>query len=254
MTRLANLVRSVGLMPVIKPVAERVASMMGSRIVPVRQVPDVGFLGMPNLPIRTILDIGAFKGVFAHEILAPRFPLAVIHSFEPSPHVFPHLKVKADASGGRHVAHNFGLGDKAETLTLHSAVDAPAASSLLRSTDECTTAFPKTTNTKSLTVEIKVLDDISPTLRPAIEDDLLIKIDVQGFEDRVIRGGRSTIGRARAVIVEVQNASLYEGQPTFRDIFAELDAIGFAFIGVLDQFAKPDGSVLYFDAVFVRPK
>lgn len=253
MTQLANAVRSAGLMPLVKPMAERTAGMMGMRIVPANQVPGVGWLGLPNLPIRTVLDIGACRGGFATEILRPRFPNAVIHSFEPSPDAFPHLKDKADASGGRHVAHNFGLGEKAETLTLYSAVDALPASSLLPSTDENTTAFPQTANTKDRSVEIRVLDEIAPTLTPAIEDDLLVKIDVQGFEDRVIRGGRNTIRRARAVVVEVQSAILYEGQPTFRDIFLELDALGFGFIGVLDQFAKNDGSVLYYDAVFTRP-
>jgi FkbM family methyltransferase len=254
MTRLIDTVRSAGLMPFIKPLAERTASLMGMRIVPETQVPGVGWLGLLNMSIRTVLDIGACRGGFATEILATRFAKAKIHSFEPSPDAFPHLKAKADASDGRHVAHNFGLGETAETLILHSAVDALPASSLLPSTDENKTAFPQTVKTKDLSVEIKVLDEIAASLYPSIEDDLLVKIDVQGFEDRVIRGGRKTIGRARAVIIEVQTAILYEGQPTFRDIFLELDALGFCFAGVLEQFAGADGRVLYFDAVFIRPE
>jgi hypothetical protein len=97
-----------------------------------------------------------------------------------------------------------------------------------------------------------VLDDIAPALTPAISGGLLLKIDVQGFEDRVIRGGRKTIAQAEAVIVEVQNAYLYDGQPTFRDIFMELDALGFAFSGVLDQHTGTDGRVLYYDAIFLK--
>jgi len=252
MTRLAQLIRSAGLIPLVKPIAERGAGLMGMRILPEAQVPSVGWLGLPNLHVRTVLDIGACRGGFAQSILAPRFPKAVIHSFEPSPDSFPELKAKADASGGRHVAHNFGLGETVDTLILHSAVDALPASSLLYSTDENKTAFPQTVNTKDLNVEIRVLDEVAPTLTPAIEDDLLVKIDVQGFEDRVIRGGRKTIARARAVVVEVQNAVLYAGQPTFRDIFVELDTLGFTFAGVLEQFAKADGCVLYYDAVFIR--
>lgn len=253
MTLLADTLRSAGLMPLVKPVAERTASLMGMRLVPESQVPGVSWLGLPKLPIRTILDIGACRGGFAQEILMPRFPEAVIHSFEPSPDAFPQLKAKADASGGRHVAHNCGLGDRAEMLTLHSSVDALPASSLLTSTDKNIAAFPQTARTKNLIVEVNVLDSIASMLDPAIENDLLIKIDVQGFEGRVIRGGRATIGRARAVIVEVQSASLYEGQSTFREIFLELDALGFAFTGVLEQFAAADGHVLYYDAVFIRP-
>jgi FkbM family methyltransferase len=241
-------------MPIAKASAERAAASIGMRIVPADQVPSVGWLGLPNLPIRTVLDIGACRGGFAKEVLAPRFPKALIHSFEPSPDAFPSLKLTAEASDGRHFAHNFGFGEKDETLILHSAVDALPSSSLLLSTAENTTAFPQTSKTKDVIVEVKVLDEIAPMLTPAIEKDLLVKIDVQGFEDRVIRGGRTTIGHARAVIVEVQSATLYEGQPTFREIFMELDALGFGFIGVLDQFAKPDGTVLYYDAVFTKAR
>lgn len=245
--------RSSGLMPLVKPVAERAAEMMGMRVVSASSVPSVGWLGLQSFPIRTILDIGACRGGFAQQILAPRFPSAIIHSFEPSPTAFPCLIQKAHTSGGRHFVHNFGLGETEETLTLHSAVDALPASSLLRSTEENATSFPQTERTEEVTVEIRVLDEIAATLHPEIESELLVKIDVQGFEHHVIRGGRKTIGNARAVVVEVQCAFLYEGQPTFRDIFVELDDLGFEFIGVLEQYAKPDGTVLYYDAVFVRP-
>ncbi len=241
---LKGFLRKTGLMPIVKQSAERAAASIGMRIVPEAQLPGVGWLALPTLPVRTVLDIGACRGGFATEVLIPRFPRAVIHSFEPSQDAFPHLKERADASGGRHFAYNFGLGERAETLVLHSAVDALPASSLLPSTKENTDAFPQVANTRELTVEIRVLDEIASTLAPAIQDDLLVKIDVQGFEDRVIRGGRNTIARARAVVVEVQSAPLYEGQPTFREIFMELDALGFVFTGVLDQFAAADGRVL----------
>lgn len=252
MTRLASMVRGTGLMPFVKPVAERAAMLMGMRIIPDFQVPGVDWLGLPSFPIRTVLDVGAYSGGWANDILAPRFPTARIHSFEPLPESFVNLKTTADASAGRITAHNFGLGERAEMLVMQSAADFLPASSLLSSTEENRRAHPQTTRTEDRTVEIRVLDEIAPTLVPAIEDELLVKIDVQGFEDRVIRGGRKTISRARAVIVEVQQAYLYEGQPTFRDIFLELDALGLAFTGVLDQFAGHDGRVLYYDAVFIR--
>jgi hypothetical protein len=33
----------------------------------------------------------------------------------------------------------------------------------------------------------------------------------------------------------------------------ELDALGFAFSGVLDQHTGTDGQVLYYDAIFMKP-
>ncbi|MBK8907409.1 MAG: FkbM family methyltransferase [Rhodospirillales bacterium] len=239
-------------MPLIKPIAQRLVNLFGFTLLQSRQVPNALWNGLSTYPMRTILDIGACRGGFAREILHENFPAATIHSFEPSPVAFETLRVVGANSGGAIVAHNFGLGEQAGTMTLCSTVESLPSSSLLPSTAENTTAFPQIRRTEDLSVELKVLDDIASTLKPSIADDLLVKIDVQGFEDRVIRGGKKTIAQARAAIIEVQVAGLYVGQPSFRDLFLLMDEVGFAFIGVLDQYCDSDGRVLYFDAVFLK--
>jgi FkbM family methyltransferase len=253
MSNLIKLIRKAGLMQFLKPIAEGTVGMFGLTLQQTQQVPTVNWLGLCGYPIRTILDIGACRGEFASLVRSARFPEATIHSFEPSPKAFPTLNDVAARSGGRIVAHNIGLGETSETVKLHSAMDFLPASSLLASTIEAATAFPQIKRTEDLSVEIRALDEIVQLLDPSVEDELLVKIDVQGFEDRVIRGGRQTIARARAAIIEIQVADLYTDQPSFRDIFLEFDALGFEFTGVLDQFADKDGRVLYFDAVFIKP-
>jgi FkbM family methyltransferase len=252
MSNLINLVRKAGLMPLVRPLAERSAGAFGFKLRPTQHVGTINWLGLRDYPIRTVLDIGACRGGFAREILARNFPHATIHSFEPSPVAYSALSEMAAASAGKIVAHNFGLGDRAETLILHSTVDFLPSSSLMPSTEVNGAIFPQTRRTEDLTVEVRVLDEVAPKLAPPVEDDVLVKMDVQGFEDRVIRGGRATIARARAAVIEVQVAHLYEGQPSFRDIFLQMDALGHVFIGILDQFNDPTGRVLYFDAVFLK--
>ena len=87
-----------------------------------------------------------------------------------------------------------------------------------------------------------------------LEQPLLIKIDVQGFEDRVIRGGKQTIGAAVAVIVEVNyKNALYEGQASFDDIYVLLTQLGFAFRGHrLQVQSATNGAPLYADAIFSK--
>jgi FkbM family methyltransferase len=63
--------------------------------------------------------------------------------------------------------------------------------------------------TKNVMVEVGALDEVAQALAPPIIDDFLINMDVQGFEDRVIRGGGKTFAGARACIIEVQRAKLY---------------------------------------------
>ncbi|WP_245885513.1 FkbM family methyltransferase [Kineococcus rhizosphaerae] len=72
------------------------------------------------------------------------------------------------------------------------------------------------------TVATKRLDDL---------DDLgpldLLKIDVQGSELTIFQNGRRTLAGAVAVHTEVSFVPLYEGQPLFGEVDAELRAQGF---------------------------
>ncbi len=248
MSLVVSALRNAGLTPLVKGASR----FFGYELWPVGQFPGSTLLGLRNFSIRTILDIGALDGCLAREMLMPACPNATVHSFEPSPRSFLLLQKTARQSGGKIFAHNFALGEASGQATYHAAVDAPASSSLLESTAECHNYFPQTTRTEAETVEVRTLDEVAPTLLPAIEDDLLIKMDVQGFEDRVIRGGRQTFSRARACIMEVQRATLYDGQPSFRDLFMAMDGLGHEYVGNFDQCHDAKGNVLYFDAVFIR--
>jgi hypothetical protein len=87
-----------------------------------------------------------------------------------------------------------------------------------------------------------------------IDPQLLVKIDVQGYEADVIRGATRTLSMARYVLTEVSFDELYSGQPLFGAVHDLLRDAGFRHAGSLDQLVSPlDGSVLQADALFVRP-
>jgi hypothetical protein len=86
-----------------------------------------------------------------------------------------------------------------------------------------------------------------------IQGNVLVKLDVQGYEDKVIEGGKCLLQRAKILIVETSIVPLYEGQPLFRHIFTMLDRQQFTYHGALSQLTSPiDGSVLQADAIFMR--
>ena len=81
----------------------------------------------------------------------------------------------------------------------------------------------------------------------------LLKIDVQGYEDRVLRGARKVLRKVDYVLVEVSVAPLYEGQAQFDPIYSFLLDSGFSYAGNLEQMLSPlDGSILQLDALFAR--
>jgi len=198
--------------------------------------------------IETVLDIGANTGQFA-EMIHKILPSAAIVSFEPIEKCYQML-IKNMASVPKFRAFNYALGEK-DTNAEMCVNDYTASSSLLQMEDLHKQAFPFTANACKEMVKIKQLDGVARDLD--LTDNLLIKIDVQGYEDRVIRGGQETVSRAKVVIIETSFQSLYIGQPMFEDIYDMLKQIGFRYIGALEQLRSPlDGSVLQADSVFIK--
>lgn len=109
--------------------------------------------------------------------------------------------------------------------------------------------WPATAETGTEEVEVRQLDSLDLELEP----ELLVKIDVQGFEDKVVAGGRKTLSMANYVITEVSFARLYQNQPLFEDIYELLTGMGFSYRGSLSQITDPqDDRPLQADALFIR--
>jgi FkbM family methyltransferase len=204
-----------------------------------------------GMNIRSILDVGANVGQFA--LLAREvFPAARIFSFEPLPECFASLESCLPPQGFQ--AFNFALGDSDTELDFHRARHSPS-SSFLKMNDFHREAFPESREgqeSTSVKVKVRKLDDIAKELD--LKENILLKLDVQGYEDKVIAGGGETLKRVRVVISETSFLPLYEGQTLFRDVHGFLEKAGFVFQGNLNQMFNPsDGRIVSADSIFVRP-
>jgi FkbM family methyltransferase len=202
------------------------------------------------LGIKTVLDIGANTGQFAgfvHKLL----PEAQIFAFEPLQDCFNALEAKF--KGNRHFqGFNLALGDQVGEVEVFRNEFSPS-SSLLPMNDVHKENFPYTEKARVEKIKISKLDDLAPNL--AIQEPLLVKLDVQGFEDRVLRGGHKTIQRATVIITELSAENLYQDQPLFEEIYRMLIEMGFRYHGNFDQLLSPiDGRVLQMDGVFLNTK
>lgn len=202
---------------------------------------------LKDMDIKTILDIGANEGQFAEEIYNI-FPEAKIYSFEPLKESYK-LLIKKFKDKNRLYAYNIALGEQDEEKTFYMSSGSPS-SSLLKMGKLHKNLFPHTAAITEQVVTIKKLDNVKGI---HIQDNLMIKIDVQGAEDKVILGGIDTFRRAKIIITEVSYATLYENQPLFKDIFSLLDKLNFKYIGNIEQFYNPiNNAPLFSDAIFVN--
>ncbi len=195
---------------------------------------------------KSILDIGANGGQSA-ALLLELFPGVPICSFEPLADCFRQVETFLSDNGPGKAFH-YALGDATETTTIHRSEFSPS-SSLLAMDSLHKSEFPQTANSRLEEIEVRRLDDLADEM--SLEPPIVIKVDVQGFEGRVIAGGKETFGRAAALVIELTSYPLYQSQSTFEDVQDQLQVLGFVFRGVIDQMHSPkDGRILQFDALF----
>jgi FkbM family methyltransferase len=200
-----------------------------------------------DLEINTIIDIGANIGEFTL-IFSELFPNAKIHAFEPLPECFAQLEKRTKSFKNIYV-YNIALGNKKEVKNIFQSSWHPA-SSFKSMTIEHKKNYPKSAINTEIPVFVEKLDEVS--FNSDIKNNIFIKIDVQGFEDEVIKGGILLFKKAKVIVIEVSFLDLYKDEPQFHGIYSLLSSLEFEYKGSLKQSMSKDKSFLQADCVFVN--
>lgn len=213
--------------------------------------PDMWTWLRANGGIRTILDVGANTGEFA-EYLSSYFDAARTIAIEPLPGCAAQIRRREKAIRNLTV-FECAVSDREGSATLFENPYAPA-SSLLPVSDISVSEFPQTAGQqRAVEVAVRRLDDLVDAA--SLEDAVLIKIDVQGLEDKVIRGGEKIFRAARFVLIEMSFVPMYDGQPLFEEVHELLVDIGFRFAGIKNQINSPTtGQPLFMHCLYVNHK
>ena len=84
--------------------------------------------------------------------------------------------------------------------------------------------------------------------------NIILKIDTQGFELEVLKGAKRLFesGKIKAVIVEVMTIEKYSQSVIYTEIFDYLHSFGFLIFDVYQSCYEDDGSVSELDCVFIK--
>ena len=193
-----------------------------------------------------VVDVGANAGQWLSAFMVFA-NVRRLEAFEPNPEAFLELKRLLDNRPGARL-HNFALGDEHTTLNLN-VMQNSFLSSALPATEVIRREYPTGARViKQVPVKVFPLDQV---LSEEIPIDL-IKIDVQGFEHPVLRGARKALQRTRAVLIETNFVSHYEGDGSFGTLFSHLDELGFDFWDVSSPYRGSARQALWADAVFLN--
>lgn len=187
-----------------------------------------------------ILDIGANTGQF-HIMAKDTFPSSYIFSIEASEACEEFLQKITDQ-------YLIALLTKdSQTYNFYSRLDTQTGTgdSIYREL----TSWYNDDNLKVLQKQGIPLDDIFT------EDSTfdLIKIDTQGSELDIIKGGIRLCSKAKGILLEVSLVPYNEGAPLYNDVNEYMDSIGFKPAEVLAMNRHPQtGEIIQHDILYVK--
>ncbi|SRR5213592_995067 len=220
----------------------------------IRRLPSYGpstLAFLKQYEINSVIDVGANSGQFAREVRS-LLPSAYLYSFEPLTEEYTKLLHNMNKNDEKFRAFNMALGETNGKRVMFRDNFTPS-SSLLRPTAVQKRTFPHTGTLRETTITVRTLDEIVAEKTLRLEPQLFIKLDVQGYEQRVIEGGLHTLNKAKLLMIEENYHQFYEGQPSFEELFALLLRVGFKYKGSVNQSYHPaSGLPLFADGIFER--
>lgn len=171
-----------------------------------REAEAMALLARVTPPGGTVLDVGAHIGFLSQYFASLVGPQGRVFAFEPGPNNLPYLRRNARARPNVTVVPR-GAGDSEGERVFYTETLTGQNNSFVHDFDIFEKyrkmAFDPRIRVKEERVEMVTLDGF--TGREGIHPDL-IKIDVEGFEEPVLRGARAVLERDRPLLmVEIQS-------------------------------------------------
>jgi FkbM family methyltransferase len=206
-------------------------------------------LMLERFDIDLVLDIGANVGGWARQ-LRERGYCGRIISVEPGSPQFA-LLAQSAASDSLWEAHHAGVGE-VDGVQVFNVASNMVSSSFLAVTDRFTATHPDVKLSTQEEVEVWRLDRFAEQV--AAGTGVWVKLDIEGYELRAIRGGREMLAKTRIVDVELATTRDYEREPLFFEVASALYDLGFELVSVGSAVTAPSGRTIRFDGLFGRPE
>ncbi|CAM1345189.1 FkbM family methyltransferase [Tenacibaculum amylolyticum] len=199
--------------------------------------------------INKILDVGANAGQYASQVFELGFKGTII-SFEPLSEVYNVLEGKA-AKNDSWKTYNHALGSAKEEVEINVSQNT-FSSSILDILPSHVNSAPASKYIKKEKISVEKLDDVFEKFYKE-QDNILLKIDVQGFEKQVLEGAIKSLDNIKGIQVEMSVEELYKGEMLFNEMVNYLHSFGFTLHSLENGFYNEEtGKLLQVDGIFFK--
>ncbi|MFM1887099.1 MAG: hypothetical protein RL026_2256 [Pseudomonadota bacterium] len=213
-----------------------VARVFGYRFLPkhdVKYQQEIDLLRrlLGRFKVDLVLDVGANRGQYRDLLRGPAGFRGQVVSIEPVPELVQQLQSRA-ATDSRWEIRGCALGELPGRAAFN-VMSGDVFSSFL--TPDATVSSPygrENAVARTVEVEVDTLDRLVPELLQARSaSSLYLKLDTQGFDLKVLAGGRGVLDKVCALQTELSFVPLYQDMPSWTDTVRYLEDAGFRLSG-----------------------
>lgn len=200
--------------------------------------------------VTTCLDVGANTGQYAMHLRAAGFK-GKIWSFEPQSAAFAKLEKNASADRNWEV-YPFAIGNFDGNSPMNISKNSASSSLLDFEEDNASVnAAPESAFISSEQIEVKRLDSFLN--EKGFYEPLFLKIDAQGFEERILYSAGENWPQIYALQLELACVPVYKGEKVFDEMKKYIESKGFFLSAIESNFADFEtGRLLQVETIFLR--
>lgn len=198
-----------------------------------------------------VIDAGAHSGQFASTLYGYGGYQGEIHSFEPVKKYYDVLAGFLHHYRGWQ-AYNAALGDVPGPSQIFVGEGHGGTSSLLPQTDNLKYFAPDCQLGEPQDIMVHRVDELFDNVLSDPARRVMLKLDVQGFEERVLKSAGKHMTNLKLVQMELSGIPLYQGQGSLGQICAMMEDQGFSLIYTCNSFGRNQSVFIDYDFVFCR--
>ncbi|MCW3104391.1 MAG: hypothetical protein JWO09_2831 [Bacteroidetes bacterium] len=201
--------------------------------------------------IDLVFDIGANKGQYATGIMDAGYRNKIV-SFEPLSSAHSVIDSLSKNYGNWAIAQRCAIGSTKEEIEINISANS-VSSTLLNMLDTHLDGAPESKIIGKEKVQVYPLDEIAEEYIKESKN-IFLKIDVQGFEQEVLKGAQGMLAKAKGVEMEISLVPLYQDQNwLLAEILDYMTKKSFTLVSIVPAFTDhKSGKVLQCNGIFFR--